>query len=93
MFIAIPIEGARQSRTGKIPEKGSANRKYLTKAVWLNNNKLTDIKNLEVLVDSILEQPLRLGWVDFSFNQITNIDEVHFMTCFILMFLVASVFL
>lgn len=29
------------------------------------------------MVDRLLEQPERLGWIDFSFNYITDIDEVR----------------
>lgn len=69
------MEGPRETRTGKIPERGKSNRKYLTKSIWLNNNKLTSIKDMEILVESVLEHPEKLGWIDFSFNFITTIDE------------------
>lgn len=69
------LEGPRETRTGKIPERGKSNRKYLTKAIWLNNNKLTNTKDMDVLVETVLEHPEKLGWIDFSFNYITTIDE------------------
>lgn len=75
-FSGIGTEGARESRTGKVPERSSTTRKYLTKAIWLNNNKLTSTENMDELVESLLEQPQKLGWIDFSFNYITTIDEV-----------------
>lgn len=72
----IGTEGARESRTGKVPERSPTTRKYLTKAIWLNNNRLTTTENMDELVESLLEQPQKLGWIDFSFNYITTIDEV-----------------
>lgn len=71
----VGLEGPRETRTGKIPERGKINRKYLTKAIWLNNNKLTSTKDMDVLVETVLEHPDKLGWIDFSFNYITTIDE------------------
>lgn len=73
---AVTPEGPRESRTGKIPERGSQHRRYLTRSIWLNNNRLTDIRDMEKMVDRLLEQPERLGWIDFSFNYITEIDNV-----------------
>ena len=69
-------EQARASRLGGIPERGSAHKKFLTRSVWLNNNKLKNIRNFDNFVDSILEFPEQLGWIDFSFNQITEINDV-----------------
>ncbi|XP_025834262.1 leucine-rich repeat-containing protein 51-like isoform X2 [Agrilus planipennis] len=69
------VQGARSSRIGSIPEKGSVNKRFLTRSIWLNNNKLTNIKNMDTLVQELLEQPEKLGWIDFSFNYITNIDD------------------
>ncbi|KAJ3651411.1 hypothetical protein Zmor_017456 [Zophobas morio] len=68
-------EQARASRLGGIPERGSAHKKFLTRSVWLNNNKLKNIRNFDNFVDSILEFPEQLGWIDFSFNQITEIND------------------
>ncbi|RZC40932.1 leucine-rich repeat-containing protein 51, partial [Asbolus verrucosus] len=68
-------EQARASRLGGVPERGAQRKKFLTRSVWLNNNKLKNIKNLDAFVDSILEFPEQLGWIDFSFNHISEIHD------------------
>lgn len=34
------------------------------------------MENMDELVETLLDQPQKLGWIDFSFNYITTIDEV-----------------
>lgn len=70
---AIGLEGARYTRVGGIPERGPENR-FLTKSLWLNNNKLKSTKNIHELVNATIEYPFKLSWIDFSFNYITEID-------------------
>lgn len=60
---------------GGIPERGPENR-FLTKSLWLNNNKLKSTKNIHELVNATIEYPFKLSWIDFSFNYITEIDVV-----------------
>ncbi|KAF5284158.1 hypothetical protein FQR65_LT00158 [Abscondita terminalis] len=67
-------EGPRASRIGSVPER-TPNRKYLTKAVWLNNNKLTSMRYIEELVNRALAEPAKLAYIDFSFNFLTEIDN------------------
>ncbi|XP_076256690.1 leucine-rich repeat-containing protein 51-like isoform X1 [Rhynchophorus ferrugineus] len=71
---AIGLEGARYTRVGGVPDRGPE-KKFLTKSLWLNNNKLKSTKNLDELVNAVLEYPSLLGWIDFSFNYITEIEE------------------
>ncbi|XP_050314071.1 leucine-rich repeat-containing protein 51-like isoform X2 [Anthonomus grandis grandis] len=71
---AIGLEGARYTRIGGVPERGPEKR-FLTKSLWLNNNKLKSTKNIDELVNEALEYPKELGWLDFSFNYITEIHE------------------
>ncbi|KAB0791140.1 hypothetical protein PPYR_02988 [Photinus pyralis] len=71
----VAIEGPRSQRIGQIPIRGATSRRYLTRAVWLNNNKLPNIRHMDALINSALEDPSKLGWIDFSFNYITEIDE------------------
>ncbi|CAH1132830.1 unnamed protein product [Ceutorhynchus assimilis] len=71
---AIGLENARYTRVGGVPDKGPEKR-FLTKSLWLNNNKLKSTKNLNLLVDAAIEYPAELGWIDFSFNFISHIDE------------------
>lgn len=75
IFLDIGLEGARYTRVAGVPERGD-NKKFLTKSLWLNNNRLKSIKNVDALAKAVLEFPLELGWLDFSFNRITEIDEV-----------------
>lgn len=72
---AMGVEAARSIRTGSVPERGTAKKKLLTRSIWLNNNKLKSIKNLEVIVESVLEVPSQLSWIDFSFNYIKEVDD------------------
>lgn len=73
--LAIGLEGARFTRTGSTPQRGN-DKKYLTRSIWLDNNKLKSIKHCDELVEALLEYPNELGWIDFSFNFITEIDQV-----------------
>lgn len=75
-FLAIGLEGARYTRVGGIPERGPENR-FLTKSLWLNNNRLKTTKNIHELVNATIEYPSKLSWIDFSFNYITEIDVVR----------------
>lgn len=75
VFKAFDVEQARATRIGRTPEKGQ-NHRFLTKAVWINNNKLTNVANLDVFLNSILEYPEKLGWLDLSFNYITHLDPI-----------------
>lgn len=68
------VEGARDSRTAGFPAKNDKD-KFLTRGLWLNNNKLTSIKNLPLTVESVLAEPSLLAWLDCSFNYITNVDK------------------
>ncbi|XP_045467159.1 leucine-rich repeat-containing protein 51-like isoform X2 [Harmonia axyridis] len=72
---AMGVEAARSIRIGCVPERGTVKKKLLTRSIWLNNNKLKSIKNLEQIVESILEVPSQLSWIDFSFNYIKDIDD------------------
>ncbi|CAH1110153.1 unnamed protein product [Psylliodes chrysocephalus] len=70
----VGLDAAKFARVKGIPFRGPK-RKYLTKSVWLNNNKLKTFKNIDQLLDTVLEHPEKLEWLDLSFNQIINIDE------------------
>ncbi|XP_074039826.1 leucine-rich repeat-containing protein 51-like [Leptinotarsa decemlineata] len=70
----IGLEGARYTRVAGVPEKGE-NKKFLTRSLWLNNNRLKNFQNLNDLVEVVLEFPAKLGWIDLSFNRISEIDQ------------------
>lgn len=57
------------------PARGPHN-KLATRAVWLNNNRLKSFKYLDIFINSILEEPINLTWLDLSFNKLTDVDNV-----------------
>lgn len=59
---------------GKLPTRTNRNR-FLTSSLWLSNNALKSLDNLEQLVDSTLERPKDLKWLDLSYNQLTDISN------------------
>ncbi|CAG9815077.1 unnamed protein product [Phaedon cochleariae] len=71
----IGMEGARYTRVNGVPERSQINKKFITRSIWLNNNRLRNFKNLDKFVEGVLERPNMLGWIDLSFNHITEIDE------------------
>ncbi|KAK5637927.1 hypothetical protein RI129_012222 [Pyrocoelia pectoralis] len=77
----VAIEGPRSQRIGQIPVRGAVSRKYLTRSIWLNNNKLPNMRNMDVFVNTAIEDPTKLGWIDFSIlylhgNSIKDMNEV-----------------
>lgn len=72
--IAARNERPRALRVGRAPTKGP-NKKYMTRSIWLNNNNLEHFSDLEKFVNDFLEIPEELGWLDLSFNNLTDIDD------------------
>ncbi|GLV38228.1 hypothetical protein CBL_12874 [Carabus blaptoides fortunei] len=67
-------EKPREGRAGKAPKRGPDN-KFITRSIWLNNNRLESITGFDRFATAILEQPDALGWIDFSFNNLKEIDS------------------
>ncbi|XP_066998541.2 leucine-rich repeat-containing protein 51-like [Anabrus simplex] len=67
-------ERPRALRVGRTPVRGPSNR-FLTRSVWLNHNNLRNMVYLKELLNGLLEQPSALGWIDFSFNMLTEVDK------------------
>jgi len=42
----------------------------------LNNNQLKDVNNIMSVAPQVFTQPLAIGWIDLSFNQLSHIDPV-----------------
>jgi len=61
-----------QGKVKKSPQSG----KYKTKSIRFNNNLIIDYKDFEHAMDSLLENPCGLQWLDLSFNDISTIDQV-----------------
>ncbi|XP_029384237.1 leucine-rich repeat-containing protein 51-like [Echeneis naucrates] len=48
--------------------------KYVSCSMILNNNNLKNLIGLQDILSHFLVQPLKLMWLDVSFNQLKNID-------------------
>ena len=79
-------EKPRAHRVGSIPAQTSTF-KFITKSVWLSNNNLKNMNSISDVLDGKLEQPELLGWIDFSYNKISEIDDV---CIYLFMFYVGS---
>lgn len=67
----------QSSRVGRLPNK-SSNHLYLTSSLWLSNNSLTSIQQLEDLAKTFLESPNDLRWLDLAYNRIRDLDDELF---------------
>lgn len=65
---------AQTIRTGKAPTRTFKDR-YVTSTLWLSNNLLSSMEDLQQLVDITLDKPEYLSWLDLSFNEISEIGE------------------
>nr|XP_035121454.2 leucine-rich repeat-containing protein 51 isoform X2 [Callithrix jacchus] len=65
-----------EPRTGLRTLKRSKSGKSLTQSLWLNNNVLNDLRDLNQVASKLLEHPENLAWIDLSFNDLTSIDPV-----------------
>ncbi|XP_041918903.1 leucine rich repeat containing 51 [Alosa sapidissima] len=63
-----------EPNTGLRPLKRSAERKFCSRALRLNNNIITELSGLHSTVHALLSQPHQLAWLDLSFNDISHID-------------------
>ncbi|KAM7399358.1 hypothetical protein PAMP_018635 [Pampus punctatissimus] len=61
---------------GLRPLKRNSQKKYLSRSLRLNNNNITDLHDLQRTISHFLAEPLQLAWLDLSFNNITNIEQV-----------------
>lgn len=67
-------EKPRGGRVKVVPSRGPSNR-FLTAGIWLNNNYLQTTDGLAGMIENTLEYPLRLAWLDLSFNKIDIIND------------------
>jgi len=61
-----------QQNLSRSPKSG----KFLCSALRLNNNSLHDLSDFDTTLEHILENPMDLGWLDMSFNELHDIDDV-----------------
>jgi len=50
--------------------------KYISDAIRMNNNRISSFKGFQRMLNSVLDNPINLQWIDLSFNDIECIDEV-----------------
>ena len=43
----------------------------------MNNNRISSFKGFQRMLNSVLDNPINLQWIDLSFNDIECIDEVR----------------
>ncbi|XP_038123895.1 leucine rich repeat containing 51 [Cyprinodon tularosa] len=68
-WIETPSSGLR-------PLKKNIERKYLSCSLRLSNNSISHLCGLHETLSHFLAEPLRLAWLDLSFNKLTHIEEV-----------------
>ncbi|KAI4807661.1 hypothetical protein KUCAC02_027452 [Chaenocephalus aceratus] len=67
---------AEVPRSGLRPLKPNSKGKYSSHSFRLSNNNIPDLVGLQFMLGHFLAQPLKLGWLDLSFNKITCIEPV-----------------
>ncbi|XP_053716970.1 leucine rich repeat containing 51 isoform X2 [Synchiropus splendidus] len=75
------IENLRDSwseKPSKVPRslKKDSQRKYLSCSLRLNNNNISDLDALQSTIGHFLAEPLKIAWLDLSFNKIRTIHRV-----------------
>ncbi|XP_036936117.1 leucine-rich repeat-containing protein 51-like isoform X1 [Acanthopagrus latus] len=63
-------------RCGVRPCQTNSKGKYLSCSLRLSYNSIADLSGLHHALDHFLAQPLKLGWLDLSFNKLMSIDLV-----------------
>lgn len=69
-----------EPNNGLRPLKKNSEMKYQSHSLRLNNNNIIDLYDIQKTVSDFLAEPLKLAWLDLSFNQITHIDHVSFIS-------------
>ncbi|XP_008290548.1 leucine-rich repeat-containing protein 51-like [Stegastes partitus] len=63
-------------RSGLRPLNTTADNKYLSRSLRLSYNNVTDLDGLQDTLSHFLAQPLKLAWLDLSFNKLIHITPV-----------------
>ena len=48
-------------------------------AVRYNNNSIHELTDLNPTIASLVVNPAAVSWLDFSFNDIANLDDVRYL--------------
>ncbi|KAK3909947.1 Leucine-rich repeat-containing protein 51 [Frankliniella fusca] len=67
-------ESPKAQRTRRAPVQ-LQNKRFVSASLWLNHNQLTDVRGLASLMRGLIAQPDALGWLDLSFNNLTDIAD------------------
>lgn len=80
MFVFFVDTWSEEPNSGLRPLKRNAEMKYHSCSLRFNNNNITNLFDLHNTVSHFLAEPLRLAWLDLSFNKISHIDHVSFFS-------------
>ncbi|KAJ8410846.1 hypothetical protein AAFF_G00188030 [Aldrovandia affinis] len=65
-----------EHRQGLRPVERNEEKRFITRAFRLNNNKIKDLTGFSDALTILLSEPFMLAWVDLSHNVIPHIDPV-----------------
>lgn len=51
-------------------------KKFIATAVWLSYNSIQTTGRATAILQYLIEDPQHLAWLDLSFNEVYDIDEV-----------------
>lgn len=82
VFILFAVSDAwtEEPSSSLRPLKKNSEMKYQSRSLRLNNNNITDLLDLQKPVSHFLAEPSQLAWLDLSFNKISHIDQVSFLS-------------
>uniref|UniRef100_A0A673BGU2 Uncharacterized protein n=1 Tax=Sphaeramia orbicularis TaxID=375764 RepID=A0A673BGU2_9TELE len=70
---------SEEPRTGLQPLNTNSERKYRSSSPRLSNNSISDLAELQNILSHLLAEPLKLIWLDLSFDKLTHTDPVRFL--------------
>lgn len=80
MLFVVSDAWTEEPNCGLRPLKKNSEMKFQSHSLRLNNNNIIDLYDIQKTVGDFLAEPSKLAWLDLSFNQITHIDPVSFLS-------------
>jgi len=74
---ATVAKAAGQKKKKKAPVPSRYKTTQITTCLRVCNNSLQNLDGLDECIEETMDYPEKLEWFDFSFNQLTTIDEVR----------------
>jgi len=70
-----PLVGGRKADDNK--QESQKKKKVIVKctSLFLNNNELRNVNNLNNILESVMFSPRNLQWLDLSYNYLVKINE------------------